>query len=273
MENKNYKIYCLYHNKVFADYYKNQADFVTFVKMDRSDFIFRAKNHIYLANEPYFEPIGEAWAEYEFYYSLYKGYSKGLVELPEYLGFIQYDMTFTAKKNEKRMSVMDFLDNLEKNRELNENILVLFCPANFYIIDLEKGLGKVSQFYNLQSLFEQMRPEILSGRRICTGSAFFVHKNIFLKLMESISPIIEKGRLSALDNVARVQGEFGEKYTGVFLASANLHEIEFPVKHGLISSYQTPISRLKFKTKNKIGQIGKLLNKRFPKLYKLLKKL
>jgi len=74
--NKPYTLYCLYHNQVFPQYYGDQIDRITFVKMDQGEYVFPAKNHIFLAHEPYFHPIGKEWVEYEFYYSLYKGYKK-----------------------------------------------------------------------------------------------------------------------------------------------------------------------------------------------------
>ena len=285
--NTNYQIYCLYHNKVFPRYYGNQIDKITFVKMGNSPYIFPSKKHITLFKEPYFEPIGKEWAEYEFYYSFYKGYKKGLIDLPEYLGFIQYDMEFKSKKiNYPGMSVIDFIEKLIKENKLNPKTIVSFQPTNFeniynehIIMDPKRPcVRRDCNFENcLQTIIKEcntitkknLKISDLKGRNIPICGAFFIHKSVFINIMESLSIIIEDGRLNIYNKKDRMQGGLSERYLAVLLEGVKLNKIEFPLKHHF-KSYTLKKNLLMLIDHN-LGKIGILLKNNYPGLYYKIK--
>ena len=197
----HYALYCLYHNKVTPKYYGKQIDQVTFVKMDTGPYVFPSKKHIYLQKEDWFHPIGKEWAEYEFYYSLYKGYLEGKLELPEYMGFIQYDMEFKGKeKKYKNTSIIDFIEDLIEKKELNEKTAVLFQPHSFewmynqnFIMDprrpfvlhdtlYENSLVTILRECN-QFLHQNKTIDSLENINLNLSASFFVHKNVFITVM------------------------------------------------------------------------------------------
>jgi hypothetical protein len=256
--------------------------------MGNSPYIFSSKKHITLFKEPYFESIGKEWAECEFYYSFYKGYRKGLADLPEYLGFIQYDMEFKSKKiNYSGMSVIDFIEKLIKENKLNPKTIISFQPINFEVI------------YNQQVIMDPKRPNAISdpnfencfqtiirecnvitrknlkisdlkGRNIPICGSFFIHKSVFINIMSSLSRIIEDGRLNIYNKKERMQGVLSERYLAVLLKGIKLKIIEFPLKHHF-RSYTLKKSLLMLIEHN-VGKIGIFLKNNHPSLYYIIKK-
>jgi len=284
----DYKIYCLYHNKVYPKYYGDQIDRVTFVKMDKESYVFPAKNHIYLAKEKWFCPIGKEWAEYEFYYSLYKGYLAGQVELPEYLGFIHYDMEFRSKeKKYSGMTVIDFIEELIKKGKLNRAILVSFNPESFISIykqnlNIFYTSGERAVYQNCIDFFishynhlekRSLKKKDLDDKNISICGSFFIHRSVFLKMMGFLSKIIESHILEGYNKNKRTQGTFAERYVAIFLEELRLDKIEFPLHHYFVASSGLRFDKNFFAKTNKIaGLIGKKIKYNFPREYNKLKR-
>lgn len=282
----HYELYCLYHNQVFSEYYGDQIDQITFVKMDRGSYVFPAKKHIYLTKESWFKPIGKEWAEYELYYSLYRGYLDGKLELPEYLGFIQYDMEFEGKEEKyKDTSVIDFIEDLIQKNQLNEKMFVSFQPESSiyiwnqrYIMDPQRpNLCFDANFENCMDTITKdisdmlkikIDMEILRNDYIPLCGSFIVHRSIFIDFMHFLSLIIDSGRLNMFKNRPMVAGAFLERYLAVYLWSRNLNSIRFPLKHYFITG-ENSISFL-MKVDRYIGILGKYLKSKSPLVYKLL---
>jgi hypothetical protein len=292
MNKLNYQIYCLYHNKVTKRYYGNQIDQITFVKMDKGPYVFKAKKHIYLNKETWFHPIGKEWAEYEFYYSLYQGYKKGLIELPEYLGFIQYDMEFKGIEDEyKNVSIIDFIDGLIRENKINSKTLISFKSYDFWeiynqniIMDpkrpevksdikFENCYDTIIKEYNI-ILNKKMSLSTLKESGLDMCSSFFIHRDIFVKMAEFISVIVEDGRLNNYKKEDRMQSGLMERYVSVFIGLSGLNKIVFSIFHyGIVSN------QLNNSYKNKLihyiifwfGKIGIYLKLKTPYFYKILK--
>jgi len=266
----HYEIYYLYHNRVFPQYYGNQIDQVTFVKMDKGSYIFPSKKHIHLIKAPWFKPIGKEWAEYEFYYSLYKGYLEGKVELPEYLGFIQYDMEFKGKEDRyKNTSIIDFIEELIEKKELHEKTLISFQPYDFemiynqhYILDpqrtdvtcdlsYENCLVTILRECNAY-LYQNRAIDTFEGVQLSICGSFLLHRNVFIQVMEFLSIVIEDDRLCVFDKNKRYQGGMAERYIAIFLIFLDLEQNEFDVHH--FGGYK----------KNTIREIGQRLKLKTP---------
>ncbi len=228
VSNKNdYKIYCMYHDKIFADWYKGYVDQITFVKMDKSDFVFESKNHINLHKIEGFIPIGKQYVEYEFYYNLYKQHMNGM-ELPEYLGFIQYDMEIYSNG----ISLFDFIDSCD----LNENTAIYFQKAT--IGELKKQKLAINRLNCIDLFVKECGIEFNYSNNVCLCGAFFVHRNVFVKLMELISPLIETKRLEVFHPTdKRYAGNLMERYIAMSLKSLELNEIYFTIYHHFLTNH------------------------------------
>ena len=247
--NPNYKLYCLYHDKVFPEYYGDQIDKITFVKMDDGPYLYPALNHIYLQKEKWFHPIGKEWAEYEFYYSLYQGYKKGLIELPEYVGFIQYDMEFISRDNKNRtVNVIEFIGNLIKQKKIDEGTIISFQPylfekmyKQYYIMNPNNPQILIDDNYEncLETIIRECNEytgqskELFEFTNKILGmcGAVYLHKNIFIKVLDFLSVIIEDKRLSIYNKENRIQGGMLERYFAIFLHYLNVKIIEFSLLH------------------------------------------
>ena len=94
------------------------------------------------------------------------------------------------------------------------------------------------------------------GKKIDMCSAFLIHRNVFLKLMGFLSPIIESGQLEAYSKEKRMQGNFAERYSAIFLYSLKLKRIEFPIIHRQRTNFPTALSFLSFKLRQTTGTAG-----------------
>ncbi len=249
-----YEIYCLYHNNVFKRYYGDQIDKITFVKMDKGSYVFKSKKHIYLQRENWFHSIGKEWAEYEFYYSLYKGYKKGLIKLPEYIGFIQYDMSFKSKNGMfRKTSIIDFVEDLIEKGKLNEETVIVFQPHPFeiiynqnYIINYNRPDQHIDLYYEncLTTIINQcndysgkkMNINDFKDESLSMCGSVFIHRDVFMKVMDFISNIIEEGRLNVFNKNDRLQGGFCERYFAVYIEYLKLNKIQFDLDHIGITS-------------------------------------
>jgi len=249
-----YELYCLYHDEV-TNIYKNQQDRITFVKMNRSEYIYHSKKHIYLKLQDWFREIGKEYAEYEFYYSLYKGYKEKMVDLPEYLGFIHYDMHFCGKEHKyKNITILDFIDNLISNNLLDTDTLVSFQPHDFWHIynqniildynepdafrlkDIKNNCidiisDECSKFAN-----RYMNLEELSTNQLDMSGSFLLHRDKFIQIMEFLSKVIEDGKLNIFDKTKRRQGEYMERYAAIYINFLNFKKINFPIFHNYTNS-------------------------------------
>lgn len=291
----DYEIYCLYHNKVHREYYGPQIEKITFVKMGTSPYFFKGKKNILLSRTPYFRAIGKEWAEYELYYSIYKGYKEGMIKLPEYMGFIQYDMEFMAISGKYAgMTIMDFIEMLIRQNKLNSRTLIYFQPWSFkslyeqhYIMDpsrpnitqdplFENCMETIIKEYNLLTK-SHLTCEDFADKNLPVCGSFFVHKSVFIKIMSLLSKIIEDRRLEIYDRQKRVQGYLSERYLAVFIEGLNLNKIEFPLIHHFKASisyekrYTPTFKRGEFIIFNFMGKIGKIMQNRFPQAYNFLK--
>ena len=246
--NPNYKLYCLYHDKVFPEYYGDQIDKITFVKMDDGPYLYPALNHIYLQKEKWFHPIGKEWAEYEFYYSLYQGYKKGLIELPEYVGFIQYDMEFISRDTKyKNQTIINFIDSLFVSKKINQKNVVIFHPRSFkeiYSQNLTMDINNGSRWGNaiakncLDSIKEDISKYLkkefnnnFKNQYLALAGAFFVSQQSFIEIMDFLNTIIDSKKLDIYEKQRRMQGHFAERYVAIYIEEMNLEKILFPVKH------------------------------------------
>jgi hypothetical protein len=285
-DKNNYGIYCLYHDRVLPEYYGSQIDDITFVKKGDSPYLFHAKKHIHLSKTPYFSPIGIEWVDYDFYYSLYKGYLSGLVKLPEYLGFIHYDMELKSKDpKHKNLSVVDFIAQLEKKKILKKDTIISFCPFDFeeiwdqhFIMDpkrpelfadpkFENCLETMTNEYNILEK-GSLKTSTLFKNRLDMCNSFLIHRDVFIKLLAFMSIIIEDGRLSVYSKEKRRQAHLAERYAAIFLQGENLKRIEFPLIHHNVATIDEldPLNRAFVKFKGHIKT-------NFPVIHKPLKKI
>jgi len=275
----DYEIYCLYHNKINKEYYGNQINKLTFVKLDCSEYVFPAKKQIVLLNET-FSQIGKEWAEYEFYYYLYKKHKKGEIKLPEYLGFIQYDMEFKSKQiGHKDESIIDFIEKLINENKLNPKTMILFNPEpfmkmwkqNIIMAPKRPDLKNDSSFENCfetiikeYNFLEKKNIQLsdLKNKNLAMCGAFLVHKSVFIKLMDFLSIIIESKKLEIYDKTNRMQGNFAERYAAIFLEAMNLNKIEFPVVHYFSKTLEMPLhKKIIWRINKNIGKLGILIRK------------
>lgn len=187
--------------------------------MDQGKYIFPAKNHIYLAKESYFHPIGAEWAEYEFYYSLYKGYKEGMIELPEYMGFIQYDMEFRSIFDKKMISVLDYLDELFSQDNPAKGMVIGFSPYSYQRLMPHRLYMYETDFslHSKKKCMEVIVPECATITRsnltiddmkdvdLCLAGAVFIHRDMFLQCMQHIAHIIESKKLDIYNKKTRMQ--------------------------------------------------------------------
>lgn len=232
-----YTLFCLYHNKVFESFYSNQINRVTFVKLGSDSFIFQSK----LTLNPYRIEgncqLGRHYSEYEFFYNLIRFHECGSLSLPEYLGFIQYDMHFSYNG----APLSKTLDRLK----LTKKTLIQFVPykfetlwnQNMNMVQNKRGnTERVNAFIKIVDDYNSFHKtnhklEELSGKNLAMAGSFLIHKSTFLKLMKFISPIIERGELESYDKTRRHQGHLLERYVAVFLFFEKLNEQYFPIKH------------------------------------------
>lgn len=285
---RQYEIYCLYHNNVSRYYYGKYMDQITFVKMDKGPYVFNASKHIYLVKEPYFKEIGKEFAEYEFYYSLYSGYKNGLIDLPEYLGFIQYDMEFFSREKETDgISLIDFVSNKFEKNKIDKETLVSFQSIDFdkiykqnIVMDInrtdvysdpnfENCLDSIIRDYNFIKK-DNIKLSDFDSKKISMCGSFLVHRNIFIEIMDFLAIIIEDKRLNKFNKKERMQGLLLERYLAIFLFGLRLKQINFNLPHhsmtGLKLSFINRIHR-------NIGKIGIYFKIKIPLLYCLLKKI
>jgi hypothetical protein len=159
----------------------------------------------------------------------------GVLELPEYLGFIQYDMEFKNRNNAYEIiSVIDCVEKMITEDTLTPQTIISFQPWNFndvydqhYILDpkrpelikdphFENCMDTIIREYNF-IMKRNLRKSDIIHKEISLCGSFFIHRNLFLKMMDFLSVIVEQKRLDAYDKAERVQGVMAERYLAIFL--------------------------------------------------------
>jgi len=196
--------------------------------MDQSHYVFYAAKHIYLSRMPWFKPLGKNYAEYEFYISLYYGYKSGAIHLPEYLGFTQYDIELYRGEE----SMLDFIDK----QSLRPHQITSFQPQGFAFLWQHKRakasgqcwtviLEKYNQIYGTSFIVDDLK-----DARLDMFDAFFLHRDVFLSLMEFVLMIMDAACVMPCDRDGQERLMI-ERYVAFFLWAQKLDRLEFPLRH------------------------------------------
>ena len=237
----NLTLYCLYHKLVNTNFYGDNIDSFTFVKMDSSEFAFNAKNHIDMQKMDDFISYGSDFAEYEFFLNLYHSVKNGKTILSDYVGFIHNDM-LTMSTNYKEYLV-DFLNR----KKLTPKSLVVLRPfATCHHPTIFYFYEKYKEIEDLHNSIFPNKIDVKQWRMLPMCGAFVIHKSTFMKLMEYVDVIVKNWNM---EQGNRMAGNILERYVAVLILSFNLNIVSFPIKHYLATFNNTDISQIKIPDK------------------------
>ena len=217
-------IYCLYHNHKLAGMNLRYKRYLTFVKMDRSNFVLDAPKHVNMYNIPNFKSIGKDCAEYELYYNLYSAQSL----LSDYVGFIQYDMKFNPKVLTIKMSPNDII--VFQAYKFNA---IWEQPMTFYDKNsLDVLVGDFNQIYSKNISIADIKSSTLP---MC--GSIVIHKDKFNLVMKGMVEFINT-KLNAHKNAMkcgwtkkRYEGQILERFMAITLVGLKLKQIPFKISH------------------------------------------
>lgn len=237
MESK-IKFFVVFHKELVKEYYnKDIIDKYSFINVSPTNKIelppaFSVFNQFEFEN---FYPIGKIYTESEVLYNVYK--NKYLTEGIEYIGFLQYDIDSTSID---RFSLESWINSYQHinfqpyifDSDYNQKILMddnqpqkrRGNGVNCYDVIIADYNKYYKTNFNVQDL---------KGKTINLCSSFLLKKELFVEMMEFVTPIIESRRLEDFDtqHKYRIQGGLLERYYAVWIAFQNLNDFVFKLEH------------------------------------------
>lgn len=238
-----YTLYCIYHNQVWPELYGEHLNDVVFVKLGCHNCSFTPANRLDLTAFSTFRPMGRHFAEYEFYYNLYRAAETGEYDLPEYFGIIHYDMLPTSIEG---IPIWDYLKSLS----LHPRLVVGFAPYSMQYCE-SQGLRLSGEDCYVAILrdynnFYGTNKHLHNTSWLPLCGAILQHKSSFMSLMRFLVAVLEGGLLDFCNVGQREQGGFLERYVAVHMVlQEGLDLRQFPLWHSFREcTGSTPISHI-----------------------------
>lgn len=235
----NFTIFIIFHDTINIQYYNESilGNFVFVnVKKDNKN-KYPKLNIINLHDFKEFTPLGSYYAESEVIYNVYR--NSHLIENVDYIGFLHHDIDCSPLTNDiiqkiiTENKLISFETHLFQNAYDSRILMDEKKPNVLYgkgINCFETIFNEFNSFYNTQfstlSIYQSQREIILC-------SCFLVQKELFNKLMEFSSTIIESKKLNAFDtkHKYRIQGGFMERYFAVWFLLKSIPFISIELQH------------------------------------------
>jgi hypothetical protein len=222
------QIFCVYHNDLILDfeklgYLKPDQEGVTFVKVRQSGFTYKCDRHMDLYAQDWHRPCDPGFAEYEFMRSLYYAEKGGEIELPEYVGFTQYDMDHRT---------------IDLQTPLDQSSVIMLQGHRIRDI-LHQGVTvEGHDLVRTLLTINKVNPED-GDRFLPMCSAVILHRDVFMSAMALVVRSMEDptsliNSRSKLD--PRFCGGMAERYFATIITGMNLHMIHSEIEH---SGYQS----------------------------------
>lgn len=195
-----------------------------------------------------FRPLGAHWAEFE---AIANFYWADLHKEFEYVGFIHYDMELRLRKkrftSSKYVQVTDAIDKATASSQFDHisfaSVSTSWDIRQRILADPDKpeqltgrGLSayeRILDDYNSYFATRYTEETLRVSKRINVCSSFLVKRDLFTRLMEFMTWVVETRGLDSLDQLRRhrLQGGLAERYVGVFLAFNAHRSLDLTLRH------------------------------------------
>lgn len=238
---KKYTVFVIFHDTLNLEYY-NESILENFVfvnvRKDNKN-VYPNLNVINLHEFKEFKALGSYYAESEVIYNVYK--NMYLVDNVDYIGFLHHDIDCNPLTNDQVLNMVKYneLISFETHsftKDYNRGILM---DANKPNMLYGKGVNCYDTIFHDFNSFYNTNFSICDFNKkdnhIILCSCFILKKEIFLKLMEFSSQIIESKKLDIFDtkHKYRIQGGLMERYYAIWFL---LKDVSF-VSQRLIHNY------------------------------------
>jgi hypothetical protein len=224
-EAKQYEIYCCYHRDLFPDLYGNQLDQVVFAKLGEYKPKFKPPKELDPKQFKSFRPLGKQFSETEFMLNLHYASDAGEYRLPEFLGFVQYDMDWCNSKNE---SIIDRVNKFDFNNH-NKVIAFQYCPGDCIRRQTDGTLQLAQQLLAERNIV--VTDEQIDNNWLAMCCSWFVHHTIFREICHLWDGIIDDPRVKAKSVIGREQGGVTERIACLYLLHRKVEMTHFNVYH------------------------------------------